>query len=227
MVCESWFLIHLIGLTMEINFKLLKTRCATILLVVGSLAVAAQIAVASPKQISKRSIGLIDARDPGAVTVALNVNGQPEKSQSMSFLRLSDPKSNQVECCVTVQTESVPSTILRNTGLKRTQNIMLIQGLRSTLTSKTKTGFVGVVLPPGIRVKVERLTAQKLVIQRPTQSGRLSMLFNVKHCLSQEGLHVWLQNAALSTKRKPQPAHYYLPLGMDTKPNCPTAWLLH
>jgi hypothetical protein len=212
---------------MDINFKLIKTKCATILLVVGSLAITAQIAVASPKQISKWSIGLIDARDPSTVTVALNANRQPEKSQSMPFLRLSDPNSIQVECCVTVQTELVSSTMLRTTDLKHTQNMTPIQGLRSTLTSKTKIGFVGLVLPPSIRLNIKRLTPQKLRIERITRNGTPSILFNVKNCLSQEGLHVWIQDAASSTKHNPQPVHYYLPLGVDVEPNCPAAWPLH
>jgi hypothetical protein len=115
---------------------------------------------------------------------------------------------------------------LRYVDRHQTQNRIAEQGLRSQLMPKAEFGFVGLVFASGTQAKIKRLNSRELILQRSTRSGHLPPLY-VRHCLSQEGLHVWLAGARYSNPYGSQSTHYYLPLGADVQADCPAAWFLN
>ncbi len=166
-------------------------------------------------------VGLVDAREPDSLAV-VGLSAAPEKNQKMTFFRLTGSQAKKIECCLNTQRHAVPTTVLRYVD---SQNTMTEQGLRSRLTLKTEAGFVGLAFAPGTRAKIKRLNSRELMLQRSTRRGHLAPLY-VKHCLSREGLHIWLLGARYSNQPISRSVHYYLHLGEDVQANCPASWFL-
>jgi hypothetical protein len=226
MAYTNWYLIHLIGLTMGIDFKIEKffgvvaRLVGTVLLCFAAHQAVAACADTALKK-SVWSVGLIDARRPDSVIWLPAFEGAFKPSGRMAFFRLSEPKAKRVECCLNVDATTEITTALRDVG--NTKALQPAQGFRSRLTPGTRAGFIGLALPVGSQVR--RLSPQKLVIKRSTPNEKYLTSLEVKHCLSAEGLHVWLEEVTRSTKHHLAPIHYYQPLDYGVQADCPAAWV--
>jgi hypothetical protein len=163
-------------------------------------------ASASPPPIS-----LLDARKPQAA-IAASGDSMAAMGQQHYF-RLAPEASQAPECCVTTG-QPAESDILRYQGQKGTEAVAAAARAALFMPPVTE-GFIGLQLAEGARVRV--LGPQRLLVWWPDRPG----LTRVDHCLSREGLHVrWREQAANGRLASAQ--HYYLPLGMDVEPDCPS-----
>lgn len=154
-----------------------------------------------------RRVGVIDARLPGA---AVAIGDTPAAGTTLRFFRLSSTMRRGVECCVNVGSVAAQTEILRYQG----GETLAAVANAASVSSAAEEGFIGLALM-GQGVQVRRLSEQKLSVSWKRLSGKVV----VEHCLSQEGIHVLLNEPA----RPDQRVHYYLPLGMAVEANCPVS----
>jgi hypothetical protein len=177
------------------------------ILALAMLAGVAFGATAAPDELEPLArIGVVDARTPGRdVTVVKDLGA---RDHSLKLVRLSDADRPQLECCVQLNASDQRETsILRYDG----EEASPAPGLGATLTTPFDTGFVGLVFS-GADVRVQRLSAQRLLISWPRRGG----LVHVDQCLSSEGLHLRMRDVTHPRRTR----HFYIDLGMAVEPNC-------
>lgn len=166
--------------------------------------------------------GLVDARQPGQPALVVGIDA-PAEARLMPFVRLTDPDSRRVECCLRVQPRAVASPVQRYTGGRDRLATQPAQGLPAQLVAAEPGGFVGLVLPPGSGAQVLRRGPQQVLLSwSDAAAGGRSVQWQVRHCLSSEGLHLWWTDPRAPAAPR---QHHYLPLGMAVEADCPAAWL--
>lgn len=166
--------------------------------------------------------GLVDARQPDQPARVVGPDA-PAQAQLMPFVRLTDPESSRIECCLQVQPQATASPVLRyRVGPDRLAT-QPAHGLSAQLLAAEPSGFVGLVLPPRSGARVLRRSPQQLLLSwSDASSGGRTVQWQVQHCLSSEGLHLWWTDPR--APRAPH-QHLYLPLDMAVEADCPAAWL--
>lgn len=173
--------------------------------------------------ISAAAVGLVDARQPDAPAVVVGLQAPPQP-QLLPFLRLSDPQARAVECCLRVQPQPADGGFLRYGEGRDRQATQPLPGLAAQRLGSQAVPFVGLVLPPSVGVQVLRRSARQVDLGWTDPVSGRAVRWQVRHCLSTEGLHLWWAEPG-ATGRAGARHHDYLPLGMEVEPDCPAAWL--
>lgn len=194
-------------------------KTAAALSILSLLSLCGSPATATVAAVAAAGLGLVDAREPQALVV---VDAVPA-SGLLPFLRLSDPGARTVECCLRVQKDTQPSSILRlrvSGPIEAQPSTTEQAGHPAQVVGAVEEGpFIGLVLPPGAGARVLWRRANALQLEWTAPGTPRPLRVRVQHCLSSEGLHLWWQRPG-----GPR-VHLYVPLGMAVEADCRKAGL--
>ena len=155
-------------------------------------------------------VGVLDARRPDGLASLVTSARTP--SGTWRFVRLPSVSATRIECCVEAGGPT-ESSVLQLSGDEVAPTVA--QG--AIFEPVLKQGFIGLAVRGDLRIRV--VSAHRLVLSWPNRERRLQ----VDHCLSAEGMHVWLRRG--DRRLAGRPLHYYFPLGVDVTPNCSSSML--
>lgn len=171
---------------------------------------------------------LADLRHPdGRATLLVAEGDAAPPARDLRYLRLSGSGAARIECCLrplagqTGHTGQADKTAAPSAEGMAAAEQLAADGSGSALRPyparvrpAPREGAIALAL--GSRsASVKRLSPQQLIVRWPHKLQTL----RITHCLSTEGLHVWLAHAAEPVR------HLYLHLGMEVAANCPAELL--
>jgi hypothetical protein len=180
-----------------------------------SMALKPEASSSKPEDEPLPVFGIVDARYPN-VAPSLQLPAGVTVSKPMRFVRLSEPAGSVIECCVRATRKRARTSVIVVAGASQTA----AQALRAKLTRRAQQGFIGLAILADSARSVEntadlqstRVSPNEIQIAWP-DAKRTVVAY---HCLSREGLHV----RVLDTASNSEVVRYYVPLGVDTEPDC-------